>query len=156
LYFPARDISELVLEHRTAPLASVPMLETDEADERPSILVVEDDPHVRSLVELTLEQHELAVIVATSGEEALKLAEESDPFDVLLTDVVMSGMNGRELADHLHRLQPDLTVIFMSGHTEDAVVRQGVLHDEVLFLQKPFTADELLSRVRDALARPSA
>lgn len=151
LYFPTLDRVELELEHRPAPPESLP---ASVAEDQPSILVVEDDPHVRALVKLTLEQYDLAVTVATSGEEAVKLAEELDPFDLLLTDIVMCGMNGRELADELHLRQADLTVIFMSGHTEDAVVRQGVLHDEVLFLQKPFTADELLTRVREALAKP--
>jgi PAS domain S-box-containing protein len=118
------------------------------------ILVVEDDDPVRSLVELTLRKASYSVRTAASGEDAMKLID-ADPrsFDLLLTDVVMKGVNGRELADALRQRAPHLAVIFMSGHTEDAVVRSGVLNDQLTFLQKPFTADELMDRVQQVLAR---
>jgi PAS domain S-box-containing protein len=150
LYFPSQEPSEVAVEHPSAASQSPPL---PPADGQPRILVVEDDPQVRSLVELTLGQHDLAVTTATNGEDAMHLGKSSEPFDLLLTDVVMRGMNGRELADRLRSMQPKLKVIFMSGHTEDAMVRQGVLHDEVHFLQKPFTAEDLLRRVREALTR---
>jgi|GEM_PF-6916472 len=150
LYFPSQDRVEQPPAPRVVPARPSPQF----ADHHRRILVVEDDPHVRSLVELTLREHHFQVTTATSGDEALELAEYAPPFDLLLTDVVMKGMNGRELADALRPRQPQLTVLFMSGHTEDAIVRRGVLHNVVSFLQKPFTAEELMQRVRQAFTRP--
>jgi PAS domain S-box-containing protein len=121
------------------------------------ILVVDDDPHIRSLVEMTLNLANYQVVTASDGDEALQLVESGpQPFDLLLTDVVMKGVNGRELADSLRTRHPQLPVIFMSGHTDDAVLRSGVLHNEVTFLQKPFTAEELTSKVQQVLARQAA
>src|SRR5262249_12867858 len=113
--------------------------------------------YVLSLVEMTLNLANYRVVTASSGDEALKLVDSGrQPFDLLLTDVVMKGVNGRELADCLREHHPNLPVIFMSGHTEDAVLRRGVLHNELTFLQKPFTAEELTSKVQQVLARQAA
>jgi two-component system, cell cycle sensor histidine kinase and response regulator CckA len=71
--------------------------------------------------------------------------------DMLLTDVVMTGMSGRELAEALRSRNPDIKVVFQSGYTDDMVVRYGILHAEVAFLQKPFTIDTLAKRIRDLL-----
>jgi CheY-like chemotaxis protein len=149
LYFPAQSATAT-----PEPISLTFREFSESANGHRRILVVEDDDPVRSLVELTLREASYSVKTAVSGEDALKLID-ADPrsFDLLLTDVVMKGMNGRELADMLQQRAPHLAVIFMSGHTEDAVVRSGVLNDELTFLQKPFTADELMERVQEVLAR---
>jgi two-component system cell cycle sensor histidine kinase/response regulator CckA len=147
IFFPCRDLPGAAAAERFEPRAGP----VNHPEQR--ILVVEDDPSVRSLVELTLKKARYRVVAAANGDEALSLAGAADPpFDLLLTDVVMRGMNGRELADELRRRQPDLPVIFMSGHTEDSVVRRGVLNHEVTLLQKPFTAEELMGCIHQALS----
>jgi CheY-like chemotaxis protein len=99
------------------------------------------------------------VIEARNGPEALLLSERHQgPLDLLLTDVVMPRMSGRELAERLTPLRPDLSVLYMSGYTDDAVIRHGVLRAGTAFLQKPFTPAILVDRVRETLdlSRPSA
>ena len=89
---------------------------------------------------------------AGNGGEALLLGTNHvGPIDLLLTDVVMPEMGGRDLSDRLVQRHPDIKVLFMSGYTDDAVIRHGVLEDEVHFLQKPFSMNDLLSRVRRVL-----
>lgn len=92
------------------------------------------------------------VLDASHGAEALRVSSEFDgPIHLLLTDVVMPQMNGRELAQTLAPLRPDVRVLFMSGYTDDAVVRHGVLSAEVSFVQKPFAAVNLARKVREVL-----
>ncbi len=151
ILFPAQAVSAEV------PLPAPPRKRSVTAVGNRRILVVDDDPHIRSLVEMTLNLANYQVVTASDGDEALKLVEAGpQPFDLLLTDVVMKGVNGRELADSLRACHPQLPVIFMSGHTDDAVLRSGVLHNEVTFLQKPFTAEELTSKVQQVLAKQAA
>jgi CheY-like chemotaxis protein len=116
-----------------------------------TLLLVEDDASVRDVAMRLLELAGYRVLVAQSGEEALELAATAGAIDLLLTDVVMPGLSGRELADALTQVRPGLKVLYMSGYTEDAVVQRGVLAGEVALLQKPFTKDGLLAAIRTVL-----
>ena len=92
------------------------------------------------------------VLAAGDGREALRPAEEHEgPIHLLLTDVVMPVMGGRELAERLKQTRPGIRVLFVSGHTDDAIVRHGVLESEVCFLQKPFTPLALVLKLRSLL-----
>jgi two-component system, cell cycle sensor histidine kinase and response regulator CckA len=113
-----------------------------------TILVVEDEDQVRAVVARILTRLGYDVLVAARPSEALRLAAVEDGIDMVLTDVVMPEMSGRELAERLRARRPDLRVLFMSGYTDDAVVRHGVLEAHVSFLQKPFTPDALARHVR--------
>jgi len=133
----------------------------DAADERSApetwrgsetVLVVEDQPELRTLVCGTLQRHGYRVLSATNGEEAFHVsAEHKGELDLLLTDVVMAGLNGRRVAQRLHLERPQMRVIYMSGYTDQTIVRHGVLEPGLAFLQKPFTIQTLLRRVRETL-----
>ena len=117
-----------------------------------TILVVEDEAAVRALVARALREAGYTVLEAANGAVAEDVAREhAGELALLLADVVMPGISGRELADNLRSLRPGLLVLFMSGYTEDIVVRQGVQRAEVPFLAKPFTPSELLRAVRGVL-----
>jgi two-component system cell cycle sensor histidine kinase/response regulator CckA len=117
-----------------------------------TILLVEDEQQVRKMVRELLQVSGFTVIEAARVGEALILCQSHpEPIHLLLTDVVMPGMNGRELAEHLTRMRPEMKVLFMSGYTDEAVVRHGVLAVGSAFLQKPFTPDSLTSKVRQTL-----
>ena len=90
---------------------------------------------------------------ASGGQEALLTVKEhgANPIHLLLTDVVMPKMSGRELAEHLRPLYPEMEVLYMSGYTDDTIIRHGVLEQKVDFLQKPFTVDGLARKVREVL-----
>jgi len=122
-----------------------------------TILVVEDEADVRAYLVETLRDLNYRVREAPDGAAALALLE-SEPFrvDLLLTDIVMPGMNGRQLADALHRRQPELKVLFITGYSRNAVVHQGRLDAGVSLLQKPLTQAMLASKIREILDRPSA
>ncbi|VTR93797.1 multi-sensor hybrid histidine kinase : PAS/PAC sensor hybrid histidine kinase OS=Desulfococcus oleovorans (strain DSM 6200 / Hxd3) GN=Dole_1520 PE=4 SV=1: PAS_3: PAS_3: PAS_4: PAS_8: PAS_4: PAS_3: HisKA: HATPase_c: Response_reg [Gemmata massiliana] len=116
------------------------------------ILLVEDEPGVRALAELALRKRGYTVLTAGHAEEAAAVAVRSmRPVDLLLTDVVMPGTGGRALAERLFTLQPRLKVLYMSGYTDDAVVRHGVEAARVNFIQKPFTPSSLARKVREVL-----
>jgi CheY-like chemotaxis protein len=117
-----------------------------------TVLLVEDEPTLRTLVRAMLEPVGCRVVEAASGTDALRVAAGIEgPIDLLLTDVVMPGLNGREVAERLAgRVK---SVLFMSGYTDDEVLRRGVETAGTGFLQKPFSAAELLERVRKALAK---
>jgi len=118
------------------------------------ILVVEDEAPVRSVARQVLERHGYTVLEAPSAEAALDIATRySGAIHLLLTDVVMPGLNGRELATRLADLRPDARVIFMSGYTDDAVTRHGVLEPGSAYVQKPFTPDAIARKVREVLDR---
>jgi len=122
---------------------------------RETILVVEDEAAVRNLVREALVAHGYRVLVAEDGFAALDLAAcHPGSLDLLLTDVVMPRMGGGDLARHIGDAHPGLRVLFMSGYTDDAVVRHGVLEARVAFLQKPFRLDDLARKVRDVLDTP--
>ena len=117
-----------------------------------TILLVEDAQRVRAVVREILEMSGYAVLEAHHGAEALELSNRhAGPIHLLVTDVVMPQMSGRELAQRLATLRPDLKVLYMSGYTDDAIVRHGVLASGIAFLSKPFTPDALALKVRELL-----
>src|SRR5436190_2885344 len=117
-----------------------------------TILLVEDEPALRDLAQRVLERAGYRLLLAASGEEAIERMERSDhAVDLVVTDVVMTGMNGRELAERLTAMRPGVKVLFMSGHTDDAVLRHGVLYDATRLITKPYTPAELKHRIREVL-----
>ncbi len=119
-----------------------------------TILLVEDEAPVRSVTRQLLERNGYTVLEAADGPAALALvngATGEPHVDLLLTDVIMPGMSGRELANQLKARRPDLRVLFMSGYTDDAVVRHGMLEPGLAYLEKPFRPPALLRKVRDVL-----
>ena len=120
-----------------------------------SVLLVEDQVNVRTFALLALQTYGYAVTPATDGRDALYLVGAGAPVDLLVTDVVMPGMSGRELAEVLRHRYPGLKVLFTSGYTDDAVVRHGVLEADAAFLQKPYTPMALARKVREVLDRHS-
>jgi len=120
-----------------------------------TILLVEDEPQVRAIVKRALERGGYAVLSASGPEEALRICETTlTRIDLLLTDVVMPQMNGRELAERVRVLRPSSKTLFMSGYTDDAILRHGVLDEGVPFLQKPVTPSNLTRKVRETLDAP--
>ena len=120
-----------------------------------TILLVEDEEGVRHVVHRMLTLKGYSVLIAKDGQEALRISRDyPDPIHLLLTDVAMPVMGGRELAEQLIPLHPEMRVLFMSGHTEDGVVMRGVKESVLNFIQKPFRAEKLLSKVRELLAKP--
>ncbi|MDQ8155221.1 MAG: PAS domain S-box protein [Gemmatimonadota bacterium] len=119
-----------------------------------TILLVEDEPAVRRLVSKALEGQGYRVLAAGGADEAVRLAaaHEGD-IHLLVSDVVMPGMNGRDLAQELQKSRPALTPLFMSGHTADVIATRGLLAPDVAFLAKPFTPVALAAKVREVLAR---
>jgi two-component system cell cycle sensor histidine kinase/response regulator CckA len=115
-----------------------------------TVLVVEDADGLRHLAKRLLERMGYAVLVAASAREAVSLFE-TESIDVLVTDVVMPGASGPELVKHLLTRWPALRVCYMSGYTEDDIVRHGVLQPGIVFLHKPFTSETLGRKVREAL-----
>jgi CheY-like chemotaxis protein len=120
-----------------------------------TVLLVEDDEDVRKITTLLLGTLGYRVLEAESGWEALHLFEVSgEKIDLLMTDVVMPDLSGREVAEALWARDPGLRVLFQSGYANDAVVRWGVLPAEAAFLKKPFTLVVLARKVREMLDQP--
>jgi len=122
---------------------------------RETILAVEDEDNVRKLTVQILKGQGYSVLEASHAEEAMKVVREQtgNGIHLLLTDVVMPGMSGHELANHLISLLPKIKVLFMSGYTDNAIVHHGVLEEGVNYIQKPFTVDALARKVREVLDR---
>ena len=141
------DLSELEEEEK-------PFIQSLRGTE--TILLVEDEDVVRDLVSRTLQSYGYSVVEASCSSEAFLqiCGPHEDSIDVLLLDVVMAEMSGRELADHLTSLYPGLKVIFMSGYTDDAILHHGILDEEVVFLQKPVTPETLVRKIREVLDAP--
>jgi CheY-like chemotaxis protein len=119
--------------------------------------LVEDDHAVRGLVSLTLESYGYTVLAASSPAEALAIASVPTDFDLLLTDVVMPGMNGRELAEALLAERPTLKVLFTSGYPADTVIRHGIADASAPYIEKPYPPIELVRKLREVLdAVPSS
>ena len=120
-----------------------------------TVLVVEDQAEVREYAAVALRAYGYQVMEAANAEEALLICErEGERIDLILTDVVMPGLSGRELADRLKTLRPGVKVLFMSGHTDDIMVHHGVLRKEAEFIQKPFGPAQLAMKVREILMAP--
>jgi CheY-like chemotaxis protein len=117
-----------------------------------TILLVEDDVSLRHLALRVLRRAGYTVLEAQSSRQAIALgASHSDRIDLLLTDVVMPDLSGRAVAERLATHRPDLRVLYMSGYTDDDVMRRGITAVQTQFIQKPFLPDDLLRRVREAL-----
>ena len=102
-----------------------------------------------------LEMSGYHVLETSGGERALSIYKQhEEEIDLIVTDVVMPQMSGRELAQSLETLRPGIKVLYMSGYTDDAIVRHGLLDHEIAFLQKPFTPDSLMRKVREVLDAP--
>jgi two-component system cell cycle sensor histidine kinase/response regulator CckA len=113
---------------------------------------IEDEDVVRGLARKVLEQEGYSVLEASRGEEALSLCAVYDqPIHLLLTDVVMPETSGKEVADRLRILRPEIKVLFMSGYTDEAIVHHGVLDAKVEFIQKPFTPVAPARKVRQVI-----
>ena len=120
-----------------------------------TILLVEDEEGVRDLARRILELRGYKVIAASNPMVAAQVFERHEgPIQLLLTDVVMPTMSGRQLAEHLALLRPGLKVLYMSGYTDNAIVPHGILKEGTPFLQKPFTPDSLAHKVREVLDTP--
>jgi two-component system, cell cycle sensor histidine kinase and response regulator CckA len=121
-----------------------------------TVLLVEDEESVRELVRVTLTSRGYRVLEAENGECGLRTAEEfKEPIDILITDVMMPGIGGRDLARQLTAQRPGISVLYLSGYTEDTVVTQGALAPGTAFLQKPFTLQNLAKKVREVLRAKS-
>ncbi|HKU61321.1 MAG TPA: ATP-binding protein [Gemmatimonadales bacterium] len=117
-----------------------------------TVLVAEDEEGVRELLRKVLGDHGHAVLDARHGRDALMVAERYErPIDLLIADVVMPEIGGGELVERLRSVRPDLKVLYISGYTNDEIVRRGVRRTEAHFLQKPFTSQELMRKVRQVL-----
>jgi len=131
-----------------APAASAP--ESIRGTE--TILLVEDEVAVRSLVRDTLRSYGYHVLEAQGADHAVSILEEyAEPIHLLLTDVIMPQVSGRELARRLLPVHPEAEILFMSGYTDNAIVRHGVLDANTFFLQKPFMPKTLVTKVREVL-----
>jgi two-component system, cell cycle sensor histidine kinase and response regulator CckA len=122
------------------------------SDAPATILLVEDDWLVRRAVRRILAMSDFAIVDAGDAEEALRRTDEhAVEIDVLVTDVVMPGMSGRELAEAMRERVPGLRVLYMSGYHDDELLRHGNLRDDERFLQKPFGPDELMAALHELL-----
>lgn len=117
-----------------------------------TILLVEDDAGVRALTRGVLTSGGYALLEASNGAEALRVAgQHNDTIHLLVSDVVMPGMSGRQLEECLSAIHPNVKTLYMSGYADNAIVHHGILEPGLAFLQKPFTPDALLRKVREAL-----
>ncbi len=120
-----------------------------------TVLLVEDDEQLLLLVRKILERLEYKVLTAAAADEALRLAaEHAGNIHLLLTDVIMPLMNGKELHKLIEKLNPGINALFMSGYTGDIISRKGELRKGVAFIQKPFTMKDLAEKVRMVLEAP--
>jgi CheY-like chemotaxis protein len=116
------------------------------------LLLAEDEDNVRSFARIVLQNCGFTVLEAKDGAEALSICEKNENnFQLLVTDVVMPNLSGREVADRIVAIRPEIKVLFLSGYTDDAIVHHGVLEAGTPFLQKPFTPAALAKKVREVL-----
>ena len=146
LYFP--EVSSSAAFATSEPRAT----STDTRRGSETILLVEDEEAVRSLTSRILKKQGYRVMAAQHGREAMEMAaREEGRIDLVLTDVVMPGMNGRGLVERLTGIRPRIKSLYMSGYTDDDIIRRGFIEPSKSFLQKPFTSDALLQTVRKVL-----
>ena len=144
VYLPQVDEAPEALTARAPAVGTAGGTET--------ILVVEDEAMVRSLARISLGKRGYRVLEAANGGEALQLTEQhTDPIHLMVTDLVMPGMSGQELAERLARLRPGMKVLYISGYTDRALMRESVLPPGAAYLEKPFTPDALARKVRAVL-----
>jgi CheY-like chemotaxis protein len=149
VYLPIVEGAVETVETSVAPAGAVRGSET--------ILLVEDDAGIRRLVRQVLAERGYWVLEAIDGKHAIQISEQNTvPIHLLVTDLVMPEMSGRDLAEHLKPSRPNMKVIFMSGYTDKAIVHRGELDPGTAFLQKPFTPDALARKVREVLDAPAA
>jgi two-component system, cell cycle sensor histidine kinase and response regulator CckA len=142
-----------VNDSTTAPPVEQSIREVRQGTE--TVLLVENAEPLRALAKEFLKSNGYAVMEADNGKEALQIAKAfSGPIDLLLTDVIMPGMGGKQLAEQLSGLRPATKVLYMSGYPDDAIVKSGILGSGMVFLEKPFTREILLRKVRQALDEP--
>jgi two-component system cell cycle sensor histidine kinase/response regulator CckA len=148
----------IYLPRITEPALTAPLPEAQPAVRAgtETILLVEDELGVRQLVCEMLQRLGYQILQASGGAEALRLFEQHQgSIDLLITDVIMPQMSGRELAQRLKVLQPSLKVLYISGYTDDMLAHHGVLESNVYLLQKPFAPDELAKKLREVLDAPT-
>jgi two-component system, cell cycle sensor histidine kinase and response regulator CckA len=139
--------------HGAALIPAVAAAETRTERGSETVLLVEDEELVRVVTRTILERHGYRVLEAHSGADAIRICEQYEAtIHVLLTDVVMPGTSGTTLASTLGVLRPEMKVLYMSGHTDDAILRHGVLYSDVAFLEKPFTPETVTKKLREVLA----
>ena len=149
VFLPAVAAEQSPAEEKTAKAAAAT------PPDGATLLIVEDEESVRKLVQVTLAESGYRCLMAADGESALQAASaHAGPIDLLLTDVILPGINGRTLAERLLSVRPGLQVLYMSGYTDNAIVHHGVLDVGTEFINKPFSAQTLRHRVREAL-RPA-
>src|SRR5262249_23167160 len=137
-----RKFGRAALGHRRLP----------DASGTETLLVVEDEVQVRGLTTLALKASGYRVLEAANGPAAIDICRRHpEPIDLLVTDVVMPKMSGRELAGRLAEMRPTMKVLFLSGYTNDAILRHGIQESRSPFLQKPFTPSPLPPKVRELL-----
>jgi len=118
-----------------------------------TILVVDDDPMILDIIEDEISFCGYKPLMASSGEEAMKLAQK-EKIDLLVTDIMMPGMSGVDLAKQFTVCHPEAKILFMSGYVSPSVAQQGIPENECFFIQKPFTPNSLVKKVRNVLSSP--
>jgi len=119
-----------------------------------TVLVVDDDPAILGFIEEEIALHGYRPIIACSAEEALLLAEK-EKIDLLLTDIMMPGMNGVDFAKQFAAINPECKFLFMSGYIQPSIAQQGIPENEYAFVQKPFAPNILVRKMRHVLSGPS-
>jgi CheY-like chemotaxis protein len=137
-------------------VAEIPAAAPEPARGAETILVVEDDDAVRRMTREFLKIKGYTVIEARSAASAIQIMQErNEEIDLVLTDVLMPGMKGRELVEKLTQIRSNIKVLYMSAYTEDAAINIGVLNPGTEFIEKPFGPDDLGNKIREVLARTS-
>jgi CheY-like chemotaxis protein len=125
---------------------------SDEISGSETVLIVEDNDALRKLAKNVLRKYGYEILEAENGEKALNVSETHEgPIHLLLTDVVMPAMSGTDLSEKLQSIRPETRVIYMSGYTADAIVRNGILRQDINFIEKPFSLENLAKKVRQVL-----
>jgi len=146
IYFP---------QNATLPISMpAPPIPPKNPTQTKTVLLVEDELNVRLITRRLLEQHNYYVIEASSGHEALQRCHEQfNPIHLLLTDVIMADMNGPALAQQIRQLSPQTKILYMSGYTGNVINQSGFFEANAVFLEKPFTQNDLLSKVQEVLGK---